>query len=488
MRILYDLKAALDGYAGIPQETRLLFAGLRSLGGSVAVDGLLQHGHTALFADTGGRSAPLAPDQHVDRASRTIISFYTDLPTDRLRLYLLRASRYRAWLRLAGQALSGKTVGLGEFDGELFQDFLWTRLFDKTLDVSKKALVTGGGYRVASPPRGLMQYTGLKPLLPLTKPHFLKLDTTGYDFLVAQTPFPAHVAPGTRLLIRYHDAVPMLMPHTIGGKSLHQASHYRSLKANVEDGAIFACNSQATRRDLLRIFPELEDRAAVIHNMIGERFQIDDFPFEAALSVIATRAVTEEAVQRRQPQDVPRNYLLMVSTLEPRKNHALLIAAWERLKHAGMPDLALVLVGNKGWDFEPIEQLMRPWMQRGQLFHLSNVPTAELRILYRHAAATVCPSRGEGFDYSGIEAMASGGLVVASDIDVHREIYLDASAYFDPYSVTDAASTIARILGEDGQAERDALRRASPAVVDRYRVATILPQWQALLDRHRHGA
>ena len=484
MKVLFDLKAALDGYAGIPQETRLVFAGLRGLGSDVTVDGLLQDGHEGLPAATSEELAALTPDQRIDHASRTVVSFYTDLPKERLRLYLLRLRRYRAFLRLQRQALAGRPVRLGDFDGELFQDFLWTRLFDKTLDVREKALATGGAYRVAAPPRGLMQYAGMRSVIPFAKPRFLKLDTAGYDFLIAQTPFPAHVAARTKLVIRYHDAVPMLMPHTIGGKDLHQAAHYRSLKANVEDGAIFVCNSQATRSDLLRIFPDLEDRAEVIHNMFSEQFQTDDLPLEAALSVIAMRSVSKGTAQYRQGHEIPRNYLLMVSTLEPRKNHALLISAWERLKQAAMPDLALVLVGSKGWDFEPIESLMRPWVERGQLFHLSNVPAAELRTLYRHARATVCPSRGEGFDYSGVEAMACGGLVVSSDIAVHREVYSEASAYFDPYSASDAASVIARVLGPEGQAERDALRRASPLVVDRYRPGAILPKWQALLERH----
>jgi len=44
------------------------------------------------------------------------------------------------------------------------------------------------------------------------------------------------------------------------------------------------------------------------------------------------------------------------------------------------------------------------------------VPAEALRLLFRQAVVTVCPSVGEGFDFSGVEAMRCGGVVAASDI------------------------------------------------------------------------
>ncbi|MDR7927306.1 hypothetical protein RIE95_09980 [Acidithiobacillus thiooxidans] len=47
---------------------------------------------------------------------------------------------------------------------------------------------------------------------------------------------------------------------------------------------------------------------------------------------------------------------------------------------------------------------------------LHSVPAEALRLLFRQAVVTVCPSVGEGFDFSGVEAMRCGGVVAASDI------------------------------------------------------------------------
>jgi glycosyltransferase involved in cell wall biosynthesis len=112
------------------------------------------------------------------------------------------------------------------------------------------------------------------------------------------------------------------------------------------------------------------------------------------------------------------------------------------------------------------------------------VPADELRLLYRHASATVCPSFGEGFDYSGVEAMRCGGVVAASDIPVHREVFGEAAEYFSPYSAEELAAALGRLVGagEAVTARRQALAAAGDAVSARYLPENVLPQWQEFLS------
>jgi len=109
------------------------------------------------------------------------------------------------------------------------------------------------------------------------------------------------------------------------------------------------------------------------------------------------------------------------------------------------------------------------------------VPAADLRLLYRHASATVCPSFGEGFGFSGVEAMRCGGVVAASDLPVHREVYGDAAEYVSPYSAGEIKASLERLLGDGAAARRAALVACGSEVAARYLPERVLPQWQALV-------
>ncbi len=490
-RILLDLKPALDGYAGIPQETRLLFRGLRSMD-SCEVEGLIQHGARKLRSAVPPRGTRLPVAKQINRLSRVIVSLYEKPYSNVFDTVVDAIDHYFSRSLLRGRKFIGLSIHPGVFQSDLFDDFIWRTFFSKTLTPRDKALVTSARYRVLNTPRRLLHQVGLAGIKYSSSPTYVKLDTRGFDYFLAQTPFPARVSRGTEMIVRYHDAVPVLLPHTINDKAFHQASHFYALQQNVQARAWFSCVSEATRRDLLKIFPEAEARSSVIHNIVSAEYFQDDTPRGLVLQIVANRLAgvgefeTNTANLRADDRVGPRqgfDYLLMVSTLEPRKNHMLLLSAWEQLKYTSMPGLKLVIVGSAGWDSASILRGFKPWAERGDLFYLNNVPSAELRVLYKHAAATICPSVAEGFDYSGVEAMRSGGIVISSDIPVHREIYRDASEYFSPYSTEDAFMAIRRVLAADSAPLRERLRAEAGRVSEDYTPRSILPKWEEFFQQ-----
>ncbi|EFK97808.1 glycosyl transferase group 1, partial [sediment metagenome] len=327
------------------------------------------------------------------------------------------------------RALLAQREPLSRFEPERFRDFVWRAMFAKTLPTEDFDAVTAPDFRVARVPWSAMHAGGLLTR-KLGHPVYPRLDTAGFDVMIAETPYPGRVRAPTKLVVRYHDAIPLLMPHTISDKAYHQASHYHALQRNVRDGAWFVCVSEATRRDLLSIFPQAEPRTVTIHNMVSHHYYPQESSPRRIGEILRLRAhpkLPAPPAAAGLPPRLTPDYLVMVSTIEPRKNHLTLLDAWEQLRAERFPDLDLVIVGMLGWDHEAIVQKFRPWLERGNLHVLEDVPAPELRLLYRHARATVCPSFGEGFDFSGVEAMRSGGAVVASDIAVHRDIYRDAA-------------------------------------------------------------
>ena len=171
----------------------------------------------------------------------------------------------------------------------------------------------------------------------------------------------------------------------------------------------------------------------------------------------------------------------MVCTIEPRKNHLTLLDAWELLRSQGFEGLNLVFVGSLGWDHKAILDRFSAWLQRGGLHLLEDVPSTDLRLLYRHASATVCPSFGEGFDFPGIEAMRCGGVVAASDIPVHRGVFGDACEYFSAYSAKDLARAVEALISNGSQPRRDALVEEGGRVAAQYLPERIMPLWGEFL-------
>ena len=492
MKLILELRPALEGHAGIPQENRLLFRGLCQLEG-LEVQGLLQSSSSVL-ADglpmiDGNVRHSLPSHKEVDHMSRVVVSLQQPTRRERLENWRRTLQSLSSPFRLAVSTLFGFRQRLTGFDPTHFQDFVWRSLFAKTLPFEDFDIVTRAPLRVLRSPYTAMHACGLLTM-KLGRALYPRLDTRGVDVMIAQTPYPAVLPKSTHLVVRYMDAIPLLMPHTITRKSFHQALHYQALRRNVRSGAYFACASDATRRDLISIFPQAESRAVTIHCMLSHHYfteksssiRVPEILSKRANRSIGTQGNLRHSNDARGPDEQRPTFLLMVSTIEPRKNHLTLLSAWEQLKTERYPHLKLVVVGGLGWDHESVVARFKPWIERGELFLLEDVPSEELRLLYTHASATVCPSFGEGFDYSGVEAMRCGGAVAASDIEVHREVYEEAAEYFSPYSVADAAAAIHRVIDPDHTDRRRCLVAEGAAVSARYLPERILPQWRRFLE------
>jgi len=138
---------------------------------------------------------------------------------------------------------------------------------------------------------------------------------------------------------------------------------------------------------------------------------------------------------------------LMVSTIEPRKNHAYLLDAFERAWAAGSR-ARLCIAGRIGWKCEAlVERIARHPQLNKRLFMFNNLSDKSLEHAYSKATALVFPSYVEGFGLPLVEAMQRGLPAMGSDIPVFREIGGDFMAYFDladPQTLTDLVERFER--------------------------------------------
>ena len=145
-------------------------------------------------------------------------------------------------------------------------------------------------------------------------------------------------------------------------------------------------------------------------------------------------------------------FLMYVGRPTPHKNLWRLIQAFAQLKKQH-PDLILALAGKMDDNYRAIQAKVE---QAGILdvIFCGFVSEGQLRWLYEQCQAYVFPSLSEGFGLPGLEAMAHGAPVIASDATCLPEIYGNAALYFKPTEINDIAETIDKVLS-DGQLRQE---------------------------------
>ncbi|MDA8139715.1 MAG: glycosyltransferase family 1 protein [Desulfobacteraceae bacterium] len=122
---------------------------------------------------------------------------------------------------------------------------------------------------------------------------------------------------------------------------------------------------------------------------------------------------------------------LMVSTIEPRKNHAYLLDAFDLLWEFGIR-INLLLIGKIGWKCQELMKRIIDHPEYNQrLYFLNRATDTELEYCYSNSRCVLLSSFVEGFGLPLVEAMQRGIPVMASDIPVFHEVGGDYVAYFD---------------------------------------------------------
>lgn len=172
--------------------------------------------------------------------------------------------------------------------------------------------------------------------------------------------------------------------------------------------------------------------------------------------------------------DVSKPYLLFVSTIEPRKNIKSIIQAFNYLKQKQEIEHQLILIGQKGWRYEPIFEEINasPW--RDEIHHLNYVSDELLEMFYRQADVFVYPSHYEGFGLPVLEAMAFGVPVVSASTSSIPEVAGDAALLVNPDDFMELAEAILRVISD---------RPLRQSLIERGKQQAKLFSWEKTAER-----
>jgi len=181
---------------------------------------------------------------------------------------------------------------------------------------------------------------------------------------------------------------------------------------------------------------------------------------------------------------------LMVGTIEPRKGHAQVLAAFERLWDSGY-DLRLVIVGKPGWMVEELLEKLRRHPKLGSLlFWLEDVSDADLERMYGACSCLIAASEGEGFGLPLIEAAKHKLPILARDIPIFHEIAGDHASYFNgrtPEALAEAISEWLKLRAQNRQPTSEGMPWVTWAqAADRLKTIVLEGDWYKVWRPNGH--
>jgi glycosyltransferase involved in cell wall biosynthesis len=149
-------------------------------------------------------------------------------------------------------------------------------------------------------------------------------------------------------------------------------------------------------------------------------------------------------------------YILSVSTIEGRKNHAALFYAVKEASRKGIRIPKVVIVGRNGWLTDDIRYTITNDLEaREKILILNDINDRELLWLYKNCLFTIFPSFYEGWGMPIAESLAYGKLCISSNTSSMPEIAGDLIDYFSPYDTGELLERIIENLDEDVRQDKE---------------------------------
>ncbi|MBI4548506.1 MAG: glycosyltransferase family 4 protein [Ignavibacteriae bacterium] len=222
-----------------------------------------------------------------------------------------------------------------------------------------------------------------------------------------------------RSIITFHDLAFKKFPQFFAERAVRKWNVLFQRAAEHAD--VIIVPSVSTHKDLMELMSVPQEKIHVVRPPVDPIF-CQGLPAQCDTEV-------------REKFSIPGEFILFVGTVEPRKNVARLVKAFEMFISTTKKAPSLVIVGQLGWLYQGVLKIINSSPACDKILLLNYVTDEDLHRLYRSASIFIFPSLYEGHGFPVVEAMASGLPVITSNNSSLREIGQGVALLIDPEDI-----------------------------------------------------
>ena len=201
--------------------------------------------------------------------------------------------------------------------------------------------------------------------------------------------------------------------------------------------------SQSVKRDVVSYYPIDPVRVQVVYEGLTE---------------LSSKSKTENSKLLKYGLHKP--YFVYIGNAYPHKNLEKAVEAVNLVNKDSQKEVLLAIGGRRDVFKQRLEGEVQKLGAEKFVKLLGYIPEEDLSLIYKYSSGFVYPSLSEGFGLQGLEAMAAGTLVLASDIPVFKEIYGDFAFYFDPKDASSISASMRYVLDLEDVKKEQFIRKS----------------------------
>ncbi|KKQ52583.1 MAG: glycosyl transferase, group 1 [Microgenomates group bacterium GW2011_GWC1_38_12] len=204
-------------------------------------------------------------------------------------------------------------------------------------------------------------------------------------------------------------------------------------RIGIKSSAAIIAPSKTVKNDISEYYSIDKNKIFVTYEGMTKSFK-RDFEDNKSLNVLSNHRLRSGS------------YFFYVGNAFPYKNLGIVVKAIKKLNTEKGSNVKFAVAGSKDVFKERFQILVKQENAQKYVKILGYVSDEELSVLYKNSTAFIYPSLSEGFGLQGLEAVASGSLVLASDIPVFKEIYENNVLYFNPNDAQSLVEAMKKVM------------------------------------------